>query len=344
MPHTSDEQIDRALAQHLASRSADTAWDFGKYNTLAMARGTSYPDLVNAAPLLKGFITEQPEMRFKPNQIASRLERRMLEPCYAAEGVPASDLSKIVARRIVCMCYHFRRLMNPTIECKLRGMSDSEWATLSDILRLLKRGRALRRELSTASADSTMLLMPPSSSARSDDDDTAADDDADDNEDDDEELDSELQDLFATSAGSAPSTTSGSAPSTSTTYRVSTQAANAAARVLPPQRGAIKELTKAAKKPRKALETRMSPSFGQVKLCIFTEKSYILRFDSVTKKWPLVIEVSKPGHANTIQTTMGESARRQGMLEGFVETLSSETLACAQAASVSCSSSRWTKM
>ena len=65
--------------------------------------------------------------------------------------------------------------------------------------------------------------------------------------------------------------------------------------VLPSERGAIKKSV-LARRPAAAAAApvTVSPSFGEVKMCLYTHKSYILKRiveEDATKAWTLLIEV-----------------------------------------------------
>ena len=169
-------------------------------------------------------------------------------------------------------------------------MSDAAYVIIKETAAAITQGKKPRsgkapagktRVLAKTASNASSLFAPSESSD---------DDDDDDEDDDDEQPDQDLQALFMCKQ------TDEEQPD-----RIAQQAKEASEKELPPTRGAIKAMTRDRKKIGKSkLPVGHSPSFGTVKLCLFSHKSYILRYDTSTNKWPLVIQVEGGEHQTVI--------------------------------------------
>ena len=79
--------------------------------------------------------------------------------------------------------------------------------------------------------------------------------------------------------------------------RLTQQATVASKKRIPAARGSMERLV--TKKP-SACSPEGTSGLGQIKLLTCSHKSYILQFNSQTKKWPLVANCEKPDHVSVM--------------------------------------------
>ena len=148
---------------------ASDPWEFKAYNELKMTQKADVSSLISLAPLISCLLDVQPACRFLPSVLGDVLARLFVEHAHlntsrteTMPGVPHRMFAAAVARRIACMCYHFRRVARDPEEWS--HLPDDDYTTFSGLVQHHLLGaptaprtpprRTLKPQISATSASS----------------------------------------------------------------------------------------------------------------------------------------------------------------------------------------------
>ena len=109
VPLTSDDALDGVFLTVAAAFPAQEGFVLGEYGKVKMSKGTKLPALFGLRVLLVALYKAQPCLRFRPLQLQARLEAFLTDhPEQALTGIAIEDSARLVSRRVMTICYHFR--------------------------------------------------------------------------------------------------------------------------------------------------------------------------------------------------------------------------------------------
>ena len=306
-------------------RRTGRAWDMGKYETATkVTMAVSGTDMVGLWPLIESLARLQPTLRFVPAQLKEAIGAVMRErpewQLNRSATLPNAQVARIMALQLGIVLAHWRRISEGKHHDQRLDEACSKLDKFeADMLRLyvtehrnessddvlmsgpaFKKPRVLAPQISLPSSicsEGTCISTIASEIDECDDEGDAAEHEHMCPESDPSgvEHDSLASDLSSDSCDDAVDDTA-----FDDARNVDEQATLAAMTPLPPGRGVLKALV--LKRPAaRSCPTAVSPTLGKIKLLLCTHKSYILREDSDTGKWPLVVEATKGNHQETLQ-------------------------------------------
>ena len=167
VPDSSKYGILGAIRQYLNSVSAP--WDFGVYNDLSMHKKADCHGLVKLVVLLTPLVHLQPLARILPTSLSSAIEDLLNEDkllnttgSISAPGIPNSQFASSIARRMVVILYHFRRIARH-FDDEVCGLTADEVSDLRELCSMHLRAtgarphskhRELKPHISIGSTDS----------------------------------------------------------------------------------------------------------------------------------------------------------------------------------------------
>ena len=310
VPSTDAEALTGALKSFV--EASDAPFEFGVYAELQMTQKADIGALIALSPLLERLLAVQPAMRFLPSVLGEVLTKLLVDnPALNSSrrgnvaGVPHKQFAAAMSRRLITICYHFRRISRSPDEWSHlpEGDKDSFAALVGKFEAEVAppaAARALKVQVSLESAissdgDGISFAAAMGLGAKVENDSFRSAMGL---------ADGGSARPSGQSAGSADSGPTVKMARTTVTDPISQAAVASTVKVLPCGKNALKKLVMkrpaGATSQKATCETAKTKALGDLKKHVCSSKSYITQHSKATNKYHLPVETTHEQHVEVI--------------------------------------------